>query len=299
MRASQGLAGPPLPVQAIPGVTPLPPNTNPASWMLDVLYKTKAPEGADASASTAAAAAPPADEHNHDTPPRFAVLYKASANAQASSKDVLALSDPSAFNGSAQKGSSSLYGANVFVQAAYIGLRHWRETLRLPDFTMIRFFVTIFLALFFGLIWFDSVRTPSDESGAYTALGVYISPGVFLSIVTFATVAPVYAGQRAVFYREKAASYYTPEAYALTLLWVELPWLALQSLVFNVSGGWMEVAEARIPPDANPLPRHPTNPPPLASLPGDLLPDGRIQLGRRTLLCNVPRRVHGHDQLPL
>jgi ABC-type multidrug transport system permease subunit len=59
-----------------------------------------------------------------------------------------------------------------------------------------------------------------------------VSTGVFLSIVTFATVAPVYAAQRSVFYREKAASYYRPEAYALTLLWVELPWLALQVLIF-------------------------------------------------------------------
>jgi hypothetical protein len=36
-----------------------------------------------------------------------------------------------------------------------------------------------------------------------------------------------------VFYRENAASYYLPEAYAFTNLWVEFPWLALMVLIFS------------------------------------------------------------------
>lgn len=220
--------------QAVPGVKRLPANTNPASWMLDVLYKTADPDVQPGSESP--------KDHNHNTPPRFARLYVDSELSRSLSTNVDASLDPATFpsqNEAVSSAASQSYGANFFVQVGYIGLRHWRETLRLRDFMSIRFFITIFLALFFGLIWLGSATSPTNQAEAYTALGVMVSTGVFLAITTFATTAPVFAEQRSVFYREKAASYYLPEAYAFSLLWVDIPWLALLVLVFMVCAAYI------------------------------------------------------------
>ena len=215
-------------LQAVPSVIALPPNTNPASWMLDVLYKTADPE-----APAPAADGAPKAAHSHDSPPYFARVFKASELAAEASKDALAGLDPATFGAAAHGSETRMYGASLLVQAAYIGLRHWREELRLPDFMMIRTLITLFLALFFGLIWLGAGGTATDQASAYTALGIMTSTSVFLAITTFAVTAPIYAAQRSVFYREKVASYYSPEVYALTYLWVDLPWLVIQTLLFQ------------------------------------------------------------------
>ena len=115
-------------MQSIPGVARLPANTNPASWMLDVLYKTVDPD-APSDASSPPSPPPPVassrslknvSEHSHDTPPRFAQLWQASKQAAQAVSEATAALDPANFDGSraGQSSSAAHYGANFFVQVS-------------------------------------------------------------------------------------------------------------------------------------------------------------------------------------
>lgn len=91
----------------------------------------------------------------------------------------------------------------------------------------------IIAPVFFGLIWRDASTKAVDQGSALTLLGVMAAENIFIATVTFASALPIYSLHREAFYREKAASYYRPEAYVLSLLVVEIPWLALQALLYQ------------------------------------------------------------------
>lgn len=128
--------------------------------------------------------------------------------------------------------SSSRYAAPFLRQVAALCVRHWREVLRQRDFTAVRLVIYLFLGVFFGIIWFQIASTLDTQSAVHSAVGVIVSNAAFLAIVTFTSSAPVYALLRPVFYREKAAAYYRPEAYVTALMLTELPVLALMCLMF-------------------------------------------------------------------
>lgn len=214
--------------EAIPGVPPLPHKTNPASWMLAVAYGDK-----EVDVHSPVPRTPSDDIHTTTSP--IAARYADSALASA------ALRDASAEVGEQQRlpksavaavPPSTQFGASFVSQVAVLALRFWRETLRGPEFTAMRIFLTFFLArasprgkegapnllelhtripaspehaVFFGLIWRNAASNVSDQGSALTMLGVMAAGNIFMSIVTFASVLPILAMHREVFYREKAA----------------------------------------------------------------------------------------------
>ena len=237
--------------EAIPGVAPLPRETNPASWMLDVAY---AHRGAPAPSTPLAAS-----DASLEAQPPMAARYVPSTLALTARRDADAAIDMVA--SSSTSSGTSPYGAPLWSQTASLALRFWRETIRGTEFTAMRVVLTLFLAralwealvqphllfsahtppppppvtasVFFGLIWRDASTKAVDQGSALTLLGVMAAENIFMATVTFASALPIYSLHREAFYREKAASYYRPEAYVLSLLVVEIPWLALQALVYQ------------------------------------------------------------------
>lgn len=159
---------------------PLPKNTNPATWMLDVL-KTPAAAAAAAPApdsagdTAAAAAAPPAEGPLKSPEPstaavavveppaagkaaaaaapppqsRFADIFLGSDLAERNSTDTTAALLPAAGAEAIEAlAKASHYAAPFSRQIAAIMQRHWRETLRVRDYTAIRLFILLFLGLF-------------------------------------------------------------------------------------------------------------------------------------------------------
>lgn len=168
-------------------------------------------------------------------PPRFAVAFTASAVAERNAADTqVALQPVPGAEAIKALTSASRYASPFWRQFAAVALRHWRETLRVRDFTAIRLFILLFLAFFYGIVWNGVAANQTSQTAVFSTLGVLVFTVSFASIITFTTSAPVYAIQRGVFYREKAGSYYRPEAYTAAMLVTEIPWLAASLLCFLV-----------------------------------------------------------------
>lgn len=217
--------------------------------MLDVLKTPAPPAGATESAPETTATQVVVDEKApasetskgeiaHAAPPghsRFAALYADSALATRKRAEVDDAMKPSA-NAAAMESlkSASLYAAPFWRQFLAIMQRHWRETLRVRDFTAIRLFVLLFLTVFYGMIWNGVAANLTSQTAVFSTLGVIVFGSSFAGIITFVTGGPVYALQRPVFYREKAGSYYRPEAFTAAMLITELPWIVLAGLGYLV-----------------------------------------------------------------
>jgi len=72
-----------------------------------------------------------------------------------------------------------------------------------------------------------------------SAAGLIYSMSTFLGMFNSVTVQPVVAAERVVFYRETAASMYSPAPYALATGVAELPYLAAQALIMVCITYWL------------------------------------------------------------
>jgi len=86
------------------------------------------------------------------------------------------------------------------------------------------------VALIIGSVFYLIPTT--DEAGIHSAVAVIYFTTLFCGIVNMNTVLPVMASERAVFYRERAANTYGNLAYSISHGVVELPYIAVNSLVF-------------------------------------------------------------------
>jgi hypothetical protein len=97
------------------------------------------------------------------------------------------------------------------------------------------------LNLLFGAVWYkrqqavdcapaahaDSFVCENTPAGVQAIVGIIFVNALFVSVVCTTSLLPYMFRERAVLYRERAASMYAPEAHALAHLLVEMPWLLL------------------------------------------------------------------------
>lgn len=100
----------------------------------------------------------------------------------------------------------------------------WRGT-----YMSSRLYVFLFLALLFGVTYYKV--DDSDVPGVIAKIAILYASAGFLGITSLTTGLPYRFRMRPVFYREKAAGFYRPLAYALTLIVMELPWTAFFALL--------------------------------------------------------------------
>ncbi|KAJ8638657.1 hypothetical protein MRB53_012924 [Persea americana] len=196
--------------EAIPGVPKIKEKYNPATWMLEA-------------SSIAAEVRLGID---------FAEHYKSSALYQRNKALVKELSNP-------PPGAKDLYFSTQYSQSATGQFKSclWKQWLtywRSPDYNLVRYFFTLATALMLGTI-FWKVGTKRDNSNDLTIIiGAMYASVLFVGINNCSTVQPIVAIERTVFYRERAAGMYSALPYALAQVFIEIPFVFIQTSYYTL-----------------------------------------------------------------
>ncbi|KAK2399048.1 pleiotropic drug resistance protein [Trifolium repens] len=109
-------------------------------------------------------------------------------------------------------------------------LSYWRNT----SYTAVRLLFTIMTGLLFDLIFWDVGSKRRKEQDLFNAMGSMYAAVTFIGVVNGASVQPIVAIERTVFYRERAAGMYSALPYALAQVIIELPHILVQALVYGI-----------------------------------------------------------------
>lgn len=86
-----------------------------------------------------------------------------------------------------------------------------------------------------------SILDPSDpgclsrttQQNVFNLMGAIYSAVLFLGTSNATSVQPVFAGERAVSYRERGAGMYSPTAWVLAMCAIEIPYVLVQTVVYS------------------------------------------------------------------
>ncbi|KAK6254300.1 hypothetical protein SCA6_015605 [Theobroma cacao] len=196
--------------EGIPGVQKIKDNYNPATWMLEVT-----------SASVEA-------ELKLD----FASIYKESHLYKETLELVRQLSEP-------QPGSKDLHFPTRFPQGRWVQFKAclWKQHLsywRSPEYNLDRFIFMLVSSLLFGAVFWQKAKEINNEQDLFNILGSMYIAVIFLGINNCSTVLPYVATERTVLYREQFAGMYSPWAYSFAQVAIEIPYVALQAILYTV-----------------------------------------------------------------
>ncbi|OVA08561.1 ABC transporter-like [Macleaya cordata] len=196
--------------EAVPGVLKIKDTYNPATWMLEASsIATEVRLGID-----------------------FAEYYKMSTLYQRNKVLVKELGTPS-------PGAKDLYFPTQYSQSTWGQFKsclwkRWWTYWRSPDYNLARFFFTLAAALLLGTI-FWMIGTKMENSIDLTIIiGALFSSVLFVSLNNCASVQPVVAIERTVFYRERAAGMYSALPYAIAQVVTEIPYVFVQTLYYTL-----------------------------------------------------------------
>ncbi|CAK9322842.1 unnamed protein product [Citrullus colocynthis] len=194
----------------VPGVSKMRENYNPATWMLEVT-----------SPSTE-------DELGID----FAQVYNNSALYENNKDLVKQLSSP-------PPGSRDLHFSNVFSQS-FVGqfkACFWKQNMsywRSPSYNLLRLVRTIVASFIFGILFWKQGKEIENQQNLFNVFGSMYTAVTFLGIDNFASVLPYVSTERTVMYRERFAGMYSPWAYSLAQVIVEVPYIFIQAATYVI-----------------------------------------------------------------
>ncbi|WVY92651.1 hypothetical protein V8G54_031739 [Vigna mungo] len=196
--------------QSLEGITPIPSGYNPATWMLEVTT--------------------PAVEQKLGVD--FAEVYENSEQFRGVLSSIKEHGQPPA--GSQPLKFDTVYSQNTMAQFLKClwkqNIVYWRS----PPYNAMRIFFTIICALIFGTVFWNIGTKRGTTHEVYVIMGALFSACLFLGVNNASSVQPVVSIERTVFYREKAAGMYSPISYAMAQGLVEIPYVAVQTIVFGV-----------------------------------------------------------------
>ncbi|CAM0876435.1 unnamed protein product [Alopecurus aequalis] len=196
--------------EGIERVSKIKPGYNPATWMLEVTSQAQ----------------------EDILGVSFAEVYKNSDLYQRNQSAIREISK-------APPGSTDLYFPTQYSQSSVTQcmaclwkqhLSYWRN----PQYTVVRFFFSLVVALMFGTIFWRLGGKRSRQVDLFNAMGSMYAAVLFMGISYSSSVQPVVAVERTVFYRERAAGMYSALPYAFGQVVVELPYVLVQSLAYGV-----------------------------------------------------------------
>lgn len=106
---------------------------------------------------------------------------------------------------------------------------YWRS----PSYNRTRMIIAVLVALLFGSVYV-SQRTPKNESDMNSRVSSIYITMVFLGVYSFNTVLSVFEMERNMFYRHKASLMYDQVSLILAVTIVEIPFILVSSLLFNI-----------------------------------------------------------------
>ncbi|XP_021845699.1 ABC transporter G family member 39 isoform X2 [Spinacia oleracea] len=196
--------------EAIPGVPKIKDGYNPATWMLDI--STPQVES----------------QLNVD----FAKHYANSSLYQRNQEMIRELSSPA-------PGSKDLYFLSEYSQPFLVQFKacfwkqywsYWRNS----EYNLARFFMTVFIGLVFGVLFWNKGGKISKQQDLLNLLGAMYSAVLFLGGTNTAAVQAVVSTERTIFYREKAARMYSTLPYTFSQVAIEAIYNVIQTFVYTL-----------------------------------------------------------------
>ncbi|KAG7378298.1 hypothetical protein PHYBOEH_000429 [Phytophthora boehmeriae] len=197
--------------EGIPGVIPLPAGYNPAAWMLECI-------GAGVS--------------NGDVTTDFVQVFKGSSHKQQLDTNIMAEGVAIPSPDLPEMIFNKKRAANSMTQMKFVVMRSIRTYWRTPAYNLTRMFISLFLALIFGLVFVDATYT--TFSGLNSGVGLIYMAALFNAFVSFESVLPLMFSERASFYRERASQTYNAFWYFVGLTIVEIPYSFVSGLLFTL-----------------------------------------------------------------
>ncbi|EIE18194.1 putative pleiotropic drug resistance protein 3 [Coccomyxa subellipsoidea C-169] len=195
--------------EGIRGVPRIEDGINPATWMLEV---------------TAMASE---DKLGVD----FADLYANSGVARSNDELVTQLQVPAP--DSQPLRFDKRYPRSFLEQFLIIIRKNFTLYWRLPDYNAVRLFFTCIFSLLIGSIYWRKGNKTDNAGNMQNVLGALLTAAIFLGTSNASTVQPVVDTERSVFYRERAAGYYSELPFALAQTLVEVPYLLVQTVLYS------------------------------------------------------------------
>lgn len=191
-------------LESIPGTEPLTEGTNPANWMLDVIA-----DGASNKTDYSVVYAQSMLAHQNEE--RLEKLTQSRPGAK-----MLVFEHEFAATGQAQ--------FQALVKRTFIS--YWRS----PSYNFLRMMILLGMAVVIGSIYYQ--LEADTQGGLQSRISAIFFTTLFCGIIHQNTVMPFVEQARAVFYRERAASAYAVGPYAMSMVLVELPYIACNTLLF-------------------------------------------------------------------
>jgi hypothetical protein len=132
--------------------------------------------------------------------------------------------------------------ASVGTQVYYVFSRTFFELARSPNVMPIRLTMVLFLALLYGMIWFNLTIVTNglpNYSGIQSLVGFITAGPLFCAMVMYLTIARSINDMRAVYYRERAAFAFAPWIHSSSLFVVDVPYLIVFALIFTAISYFM------------------------------------------------------------
>ncbi|GAV73165.1 ABC_tran domain-containing protein/ABC2_membrane domain-containing protein/PDR_assoc domain-containing protein [Cephalotus follicularis] len=196
--------------EGISGVQKIRDNYNPATWMLEIT-------------STSAEA---------DLGVDFAEMYKDSPLFMKNKELVIQQSTP-------PPASRDLHFPTRFSQNGWGQFRCclWKQHLsywRSPSYNLMRLIHTLVSSIFFGILFWDQGKKLDNQQSLFNILGSMFASALFLGINNCSSVLPYVATERTVMYRERFAGMYSPWAYSLAQVVIEVPYLFIEAVTYVI-----------------------------------------------------------------
>ncbi|KAG2520102.1 hypothetical protein JM16_006894 [Phytophthora kernoviae] len=203
--------------EQLPGVSPLQPEVNPATWMLECIGAgVNTGDGKSGNASAV----------------DFAEIFKTSKlqerlDAAMQEPGVACISED---HPELTFGRKRAAGAPV--QLRFLLQRAFRSYWRTASYNITRAGISIVLALIFGVAFLEADY--GSYAGANAGVGMLFIATGFNGIVSFFGVLPVAVADRAPYYRERAGQTYSAFWYFVAGSIVEIPYVFTSTLLFTV-----------------------------------------------------------------
>uniref|UniRef100_A0A453NPT0 ABC transporter domain-containing protein n=1 Tax=Aegilops tauschii subsp. strangulata TaxID=200361 RepID=A0A453NPT0_AEGTS len=196
--------------EGIQGVKKIKDGYNPATWMLEVT--TLAQEDALGL--------------------NFAEVYMNSDLYRRNKALISELSTPPP--GSTDLYFSKQYAQSFFTQCVACLWKQHKSYWRNPSYTATRIFFTTVIALIFGTIFLNLGQKVGKRQDLFNSLGSMYAAVIFIGIQNGQCVQPIVDVERTVFYREKAAGMYSALPYAFAQVFIEIPHVFLQTIIYGL-----------------------------------------------------------------
>lgn len=195
--------------EAAPEVTPIKPQVNPATWMLDVI-------GAGTSTATKSV-----DYHE---------FYAESALCLANEVHAIELSKPVEGMSPPPEVADGEYVTSFAYQFSRLMYRQSMFYWRTPGYNVTRVVISIVVAAIFGSAY--PQQTYFTSLNCVARIGVIYITTLFIGVIGLQTVVPVAFDDRPPFYRERQSNMYSTVIYTIVNTLVEIPYLIVTSFAF-------------------------------------------------------------------